>query len=539
MGLRITVIIGIFGLLFSSLVINLYNIQLNKGEEYQAQAASIQKLNDALSAKRGSIYFTDKDGNRISAVINKDYPVIYAVPSEVTDPIRTAQVLGAFIGLSRDELIPILSKKDDPYEPLVRRATPEQISLLDKEKLPGIEKKNESKRFYPLGKVASHLIGFSSIAKSGRYGVESYYDDRLTGTPGAANGDKVIRSVDGGDVYLTIDRNIQVEAEKTLDNLVTNFQATGGTIIVADPKTGKILAMTSRPNFDPNDYNKFDIKTFLNPAVQSVYEPGSIFKVITMSAGIDSGKITPDTTYIDTGSLTLNGKTIKNWDLKAHGKLTMANVIEKSLNTGAAFAERVMGHSIFHDYVVKFGFKEKTNIDLPGEITGSLRPIESDLRDINFATASFGQGISVSPISLITAISAIANGGNLMRPYINSELQPQVTRRVISEDTSRKVVAMMVSAVEKNILAKVNGYNVAGKTGTAEVPNFNTGGYTREVINTYVGFAPAYDPKFIILIKLDKPAGAPLSGITVVPAFRELAQYILNYYQVPPDNISR
>ena len=545
MGLRITVLIGIFALLYGALGLRMYDLQLRQGESLSAQAASIHELAGILTPKRGSIYFTDKDDGRIPAGINKDYPSIYAVPKEVIDPERTARILADIVGKSEGELIKILSKEDDPYEPLVKKATEEQAALLKKYDLAGIYVGDEPARFYPLGRTSSQLIGFTSIINDafgvglGRYGVESRYNDGLAGKPGKTKGDRLIKPKNGEDVYLTIDRNIQVQAESILSRLINQYGAVGGTVIVMEPKTGKVLAMLSKPDFDPNSYGQYEINTFLNPSVQSVYEPGSIFKVITMSAGIDSGKITPDTTFVDPGSLTLNGKTIRNWDLKAYGKVTMTNVIEKSINTGAAFAERTTGHNIFHDYLVKFGFKESTEIDLPGEIVGSLRPLEEDVRDINYATASYGQGVSLTPIRLITAVAAIANGGVLMRPYTNAESQPKVVRRVISEETSRKVIGMMVSAVDKAQIARIPGYNVAGKTGTGFVPNFSTGGYTDEVINTYIGFAPAYDPQFIILIRLDKPAGGPLAGLTVVPAFRELAEFIINYYSIPPDNIAQ
>jgi len=347
-----------------------------------------------------------------------------------------------------------------------------------------------------------------------------------------------VRPENGEDVYLTIDRNIQFQAEKILSELISEYSAEGGTVIIQNPKTGEILAMTSKPDFNPNNYGEFDIGRFLNPAVQAIYEPGSIFKVITMAAGIDSGKITPNTTYVDTGEVTLNGKTIKNWDLKAYGEVTMTRVIERSINTGAVFAQRAMGKDIFYDYLVKFGFKEKKGIELPGEIVGSLRPLEYDPRDINFATASFGQGISVTPIGLLTALSAIANDGVMMKPYINANSEPEVIREVISPHSARLVQEIMVSAVEKAEIPRIKGYNVAGKTGTAQIPNFYTGGYTDEVINTYIGFAPAYDPAVTVFVKLNKPAGAPLAGLTVVPAFRELTHFVLNYYGISPDDVN-
>ncbi len=225
-----------------------------------------------------------------------------------------------------------------------------------------------------------------------------------------------------------------------------------------------------------------------------------------------------------------------NWDKKAHGLQTMGGVIEQSINTGSIFAEKTMGHDIFYDYLKKFNFDKLTNIELPGELKGDLRNLKKG-KDVNFATASFGQGIAVTPVRLIAAVSAIANGGSLMKPLILNDGKEEVVGRVISEETARKVANMMVSAVKKNIIADIPNYSVAGKTGTAFVPDFVKGGYTEEVVNTYVGFAPASDPKFVILIKLDKPKDAPLAGQTVVPAFRELAQFILNYYNIAPDKL--
>lgn len=547
MGVRLTVIIAIFSLLYSSLVFKLYTVQVEERERYEAEAFSYNRASGLLNSLRGSVYFTDKDGTAVPVAINKEYPTIYAKPNKIADVDWAAEVLSEISLRDKDELLAILNKKDDPYEPIVKRATNEQVAMFEEKNFSCLDNKSDCVdveearlRFYPLGALASHLLGFVSADESvgGAYGVELYYEKELKGIAGVFEGDKVVEAAEVGEsLKLTIDLNIQREAEKILQNLVEKYKAEKGTVIVEDPKTGKILAMGNAPNFDLNSYSEYEVETFLNPAVQAVYEPGSIFKIITMAAGLDAGKITPETTYVDTGSLTLNGKTIKNWDLKAHGKINMTQVIEGSVNTGAAFAERTLGHDLFYEYLVKFGFKDKTNIDLPGEIVGSLRPLEFDKRDINFATASFGQGISVTPIALLRAVSAIANHGIMMKPHLNSEAEPVAIGRVISEKASREVIDMMVSAVDKAEIARIRGYTVAGKTGTAQVPDFKRGGYTDEVINTYIGFAPAYDPKFVILIKIDKPDGAPLAGLTVVPAFRDLAQFVLNYYNIPPDDL--
>jgi cell division protein FtsI (penicillin-binding protein 3)/stage V sporulation protein D (sporulation-specific penicillin-binding protein) len=260
-----------------------------------------------------------------------------------------------------------------------------------------------------------------------------------------------------------------------------------------------------------------------------------------MASGIDAGKITPETTYVDKGSVTINGRKIENWDLKthgAHGRVTMTGVIENSINTGAIFAQQQTGNETFKEYFLRFGFGEKTAVDMPGELSGDIKLLfRRDAPAVAFATASFGQGVAATPLQIVNAFSAIANKGVLMRPYVNAALAPKEVRRVVSEDTAKKVAKMMVSAVDKAEVAKVSGYSIAGKTGTAFIPDFKNGGYTDFVINTYVGFGPTSDPRFVILIKLTKPEGIPLAGTTVVPAFRELAQFLLNYYQVPPDRI--
>lgn len=530
---RFIFLLFFFGGLYSLLIFKIYDIQLKKGDYYSYKAEVQQRAGGELELIRGNIYFTDKNNNLIPAVLNKEYPEIYVVPKEIRkdgDAKQYAEKLSPLVNIPIEELERKLNKPDDQYELLVQKAEPEQVEQIKELNLKGVYIKNRLLRYYPAGNLAAHVLGFIGPSAdqdelAGRYGIELYFNDLLAGKTGQANGKNLVS---------TIDRSIQAQAEETLDNLIKQYDAVGGTVIVQEPTTGKILAMGSLPNFDPNNYSTSEIGDFLNPAVQAVYEPGSIFKVITMAAGIDSGKITPETTYYDSGSVTFNGRTIRNWDLKAYGTQTMAGVIENSINTGAVFAERKTGHDIFYNYLLKFKLNELTGIALPGEVIGDFKNLKNG-RDINFATASFGQGVSVTPIRLINAISAIANNGVLMKPYILAGDSPQEVGRVISAETAKKVTKMMVSAVKKNIIADIPNYSVAGKTGTAFVPDFQNGGYTDDVINTYIGFAPAFSPKFIILVKLNKPAGAPLAGQTVVPAFRELAQFILNYYNIPPD----
>ncbi len=539
---RIGLLIFVFSSLYASLIFNLYNLQIKKGLFFSTQAANQNKIAELLNPIRGNIYFIDKDNKEVPAALNKEFPIIYAVPKEIENPEETALKISSIVSKSSDDLKKILSKPDDLYELLVYKALEEQVSQIKTLGIKGIYIKNQLLRFYPFGERAAHVLGFVSPNQNddtiaGKYGVEAHFNNLLAGKAGQIKGNLIIKPTDGNDLFLTIDPSIQLQAEEILKSLIKEYEATGGTVIVEEPKTGKILAMTSYPNFNPNKYWEFNLANFLNPAVQAVYEPGSVFKLFTMAAGIDSGKITPQTTYIDTGSVTLNERTIQNFEFKVYGKQTMANVIEHSINTGAVFAQRQIGNNIFYDYLKKFGFAEITGISLPGEVKGNLNNLIKG-RDINYATASFGQGVAVTPLQLINDVSAIANGGKLMKPYIIADERPQEIRQVVSESTARTVIEMMVSAVKINIIADIPNYSVAGKTGTAFVPNFKTGGYTEDVINTYVGFAPAFDPKFTILIKMDKPRGAINAGRSVVPAFKKFAEFLLNYYQVAPDELN-
>lgn len=541
MAFRFAFLFLLFTSLYGALGAQLYNLQIEQGGEYVKQAQSRTLASGLLIAPRGNIYFVDKNQSTIPAAIGKQFPAVYAVPKQIQDANEAAHALASVLPLSPDALFKKLNKPGDPYESILSKASGEEIQKLKELGLGGVYVDSEEHRFYPLGRIASQVLGFTTPDENGqsvgKYGLELFFDDMLAGKNGTVDGGSIVRSKPGENLTLTIDYHIQSRAESILEQLVKDWGAESGVVIVQEPKTGKVLAMAGKPDFDPNQYGTSEFKNFLNPAVQAIYEPGSIFKVITMAAGIDSGAITPETTYFDTGSLTLNGKTIKNWDLKGHGKITMTEVIEQSINTGAAFAEKQTGHDTFRQYLEKFGFTRATGIKLPGELKGSIAPLVHDPRDINFATASFGQGISVTPVALVNSISTIANGGVLMRPLVLADEKPEMLRKVISEDAAGKVRGMMVSAVDKAEVAKIPGYSVAGKTGTAQIPNFKKGGYTDQVINTYVGFAPASDPKFTILFKLDKPQGAPLAGATVVPAFRNLAEFILNYYSIPPDRV--
>ena len=527
MAFRLFTLIAIFGLLFGLLGYGLYRLQIEKSPYYAQRAETQIAATNQLVLRRGQIFFTNRANQQVPAAFNRDYPAVYAVPKDIKDPVKTSAVLAPVISWPEANLATALNNPKSLFKLLVDKISPEVAQAVTDLSLPGIYINNKQYRFYPYNNLASQLLGFVGLNEKnpqpvGLYGVEKKWDVDLSA---------------GKNLNLTVDRDLEAESDQILTDLVNKFKAAGGTIIIQEPQTGKILAMVNKPDFNPNDYKNSTIANFINPSVQSVYEPGSVMKPITMAAGIDLGAITPETTYVDKGEVTLNGKTIKNWDLKAHGKITMTNVIEDSVNTGVVFVESQIGNANFLTYLKKFGFGDNSGIDLPDEVAGSLRNLEKKaLRQIDFATAAFGQGVAVTPVQLITAFSSLANGGLLMKPYINVADKPQVVRRVISEETSKKVVKMMQSAVEKAHVASIPGYQIAGKTGTAYIPDFKNGGYSNDFVHTYVGFAPVTNPKFVILLKLEKPQ-AELAGLTVVPAFHDLAQFVLNYYNVPPDNL--
>ena len=536
MAYRFTTIVVLLVLAFAYLGFHLYQLQLVRGGYYYAQAESEQSAAASNNANRGAIYFTDSNGNTLPAAIDQPFPIIYAVPTAIKDPSTTAATLAPILGMPVSTLKAIFSRPHDQYELLINKADPTVAAKVEALNIPGVYTQFEPERFYPLSTVASQVLGYvgpnpSGAGESGHYGLEGYYNSLLEGASSTSGV--------GQDLTVTIDPNIQIEAEKILDNLVQTTGATGGDVMVMDPKTGKILAMGSDPNFDPNNYGQFPIADFMNTDVQGVYEPGSIMKLLTMSAGIDSGKITPDTTYYDHGYVNVDKAHITNYNLTTEGAYgagtTMTQVIEHSINTGAIWAENTTGNAIYLSYMKKFGLDQKTGVDLPGEVAGNLSQLTPSAPQVDWDTAAFGQGVAVTPLELVDAISAIANGGLLMRPYLNAALQPQVIRRVISTSTAAQVAQMAVDAVDLAQVAEINGYSMAGKTGSAFIPNPKGGGYLNELTDSYIGWGPTSDPKFIAFIRLNTIPVTSLAAETVVPAWNQLAQWIINYYNIPPN----
>jgi len=553
---RLYFVLTIFVLIVGIIFWKLYFLQILHYQDFSQKAAAqvktSEQIKNDLQYIRGKIYFQTRDGSLIPVAVNKKFFEIYAVPKEINEVSKTAMILSKRLNLSYEDLIIKFSNKQSLYELLVKKTEEELAQKIKNLGLEGIYIKEYIGRYYPYKEFASQLIGYvKNDIKDfhGQYGLEKYYDDYLTNKSLSNNLfdflslKNLIYSRTNNDILTTIDFNIQKEVERILEENVKKWEAEGGSIIVMEPKTGKILAMANYPNFDPNNYSSYSINNFVNPCTQLVYEPGSVFKIITIAAGLDSQRITSQTEYYDNGEVVVNGKTIKNWDLKAHGLVNVFDIIAHSLNTGAVFMEKLIGHDIFHQYVLSFGFDQKTGIDLPNEIKGNINNLKT-FNDIYFATASFGQGISVTSIAMINAFSAIANKGLMMTPYIVESINdsegnqektfgPKLKKQVINEETAQQLRIIMVNSVDKNQIAAIKGYQIAGKTGTAQIPD-EFGGYSNQTIQTFIGFAPAENPKFIALIKLDRP-NSQLAGTTVVPMFHDFTKFILNYYEIPPN----
>lgn len=512
--------------------------------EYYLAKAKILIANNNNIAPRGGIFLTDKDSLPYAVALNKEFPLVYAIPQKIKEPQILAEKLGQILELDKETLIQKLSKINDPYEILKKRVSEEIIKAIKDQNETGLGIDDETLRYYPGDLYLSHAIGFLGFDKdgqTGQYGLEEYYNKELSGF------------ISNSDLILTIDLAIQSQAGSLLLKTINDWQADGGSIVVMNPKDGSILTMASFPDFDANNYSSVKNQDhFINPVTLKRYEPGSVFKPITMAIGIETGVVTPETEYYNTGTIKVGDKIISNSiPDKILGFQTMVKVLEQSLNTGAVFVEQKISKDIFLKYLKDFGIDSKTGIDI-SEISGDLSVL-GNMRDINFATASFGQGIAMTPIELIRALSTIANGGKLIRPHLVKKIvshngddynspagvKNESIKQIISSETSVKLINMMIKVVENGSgrRAGVSGYTIAGKTGTAQVPDLKIGGYKDEYIHTFVGFAPAYDPKFIALIKLDNPKGVRFAESTVVPAFSDLAKFIFSYLEIPPDKL--
>jgi cell division protein FtsI/penicillin-binding protein 2 len=561
---RINTLFVVISFFTAVILVKLFDLQVLKNNYYAALASGQHEIFENLVPERGQIYVEDKFSKELYPfAINKKLNLVYAVPKEIEDAGKTAEILEPILEISKDQLFSRLGKKDDLYEPLKHKISDEVTEKIKNENLKGIYFQPESWRFYPDGKLAAHILGFVGFVddkKRGLYGIEGYYNSLLSGDQGYLKSEKdamgrfisvgekfMEEAKDGSSVVLSVDRLIQFKVEKYLAEATKNYGAEKGSIIIANPKTGEIIALACYPTFNPNNYSEVEnVDVFRNSAIYDLYEPGSAFKPIVIVSAMDAGLVGPNTVFEDSGSIEVGKYTIRNFDGKGSGKVTATNILENSINVGMVQVAQLLGKERTYRYVSQFGFTDLTGIDLDVEIPTAIKEPRK-WADSDLATVSFGQGFSVTPMRLVTAFMSVANGGKLMQPHIVKKIirpdgseeiiEPKEVRQMISANTAATLSAMLISVVENGQakIAGVPGYRVAGKGGTAQVPNKEKVGYDpNQKITSFIGFAPADDPKFVMLVKFDNPKGEAWGVTTAAPVFSKIAQELFQYYQIPP-----
>jgi len=568
LGFLTAVIFLIGGVIF----FRLFTLQIFNHAFYAALAQGQYQVFANLIPERGQIFARDKYSETLFPLAsNQKLTLVYAVPKHIQNREEFAILLAPILEMDKEAILKRINKENDLYEPLKNKVTDEKVEVIKRLNLKAVGFTPESWRVYPEGGLASHVLGFVGYdgdQRKGRYGVEGYYEEKLAGKPGFLEAEKDVAgrwisigkkemkpARDGDDLILTIDRAVQYKVEAELKKAVEKWSADSGTIIVLDPQTGGILGMANDPDYNNNDYAAVsDINIFNNSAIFENYEPGSSFKPICMAIAVDSGAVSPQTTYTDTGAVNVGGYTIHNYDNKSYGVQTMTNVLERSINTGMVFVNQKTGAERLYQGLVNFGFNALSGIDLDTELQTAL-PQASTWRTSNLATIGFGQGIAVTPIQLVVATAGIANGGKILAPRIVAEIihhesdgeetreviEPKIAREAIKPATAGTLSAMLVSSMENGFAkaGSVSGYHLAGKTGTAQVPLQNAKGYEPDkVITSFIGFGPIEDPRFVILVKLNNPKSSETYHVvgenTAGPVFRAVAQFLVNYYQIAP-----
>ena len=558
---RIMLLFIVFTLFTGLIGFRLVSVQVFRAGQF-GQAAMAERLQEEIvPARRGTIF----DARGLRLAVNVPASRVSAIVAQIVDTRAVAAQLAPLIGRGAGEIEAALSQPNLQWVTLARRLDSDTIDAIRALKLPGIVFEPEQSRTYPFGALAAQVIGFTTNDNQGAYGVEGEYNSVIGGTPGKLVGERdgmgnvigLSPSVwdqprDGANVTLTLDSAVQRIIEEVLAKTVAAQNALGGTIVVQDPNTGAILGMASLPSYDPNQFgNVNDPSVYQNPAVSSVYEPGSTFKSIVMAIGIDDGVVTPDTVHNDAPGYveTADGQRITNNNGRVWGVETMWNVLERSTNLGAIFVSQRIGRERFYERLKEFGIGQPTGVDLQGEASGIFcQPNDTSCwNDTRYYTNAFGQGVAVTPLQLVNAVSAVINGGRLMQPYVVSEARsadgqrvetraPRVVRQVISSASSQTMRAMLESVVVNGTgqFAAVPGYRIGAKTGTADIPSPNGGYIPNATIASIVGFGPVENPRFTVLVKIDRPQQTPWGETAAGPALSEVLGRLFTLYGIAP-----
>jgi cell division protein FtsI/penicillin-binding protein 2 len=561
--LKLRIFSGLVLLVALLIILRLYFLQIVNADEYLMRAER-QYENREDVFDRGSIYFSRKDGTLISAAAVATGFRIALDARSLKDAETAYTALSAHLTLDREEFMQYAGEKEDPYEILASRVSKEAGEAIAGLDIPGIIVEHERWRTYPAGTKAAPTIGFVAYDDenkiTGRYGLERYYEETLvrkeTGLFGNffaelfANLESVAgdaRHAKEGDLVTSIEPMVQEKLGQVLAEVTATYGSTLTGGIIMDPATGEIIALDTNPTFDPNDFRSSDPNRFGNPLVEHVYEFGSIMKALTMAAGLDAGVISPGSTYDDTGCTTVSTKRFCNHDLKARGITPMQDVLSHSLNLGVAHIAKRLGHDQFRTYFSSFGFGTETGIDLPSEVRGQMKNLDGNV-DVEFATASFGQGIAVSPVEMIRALGALAHGGEIVTPHLvkairlENGIEKKISwgdaERVFSAEAAEQTTRMLVTVVDEALAGgtvKIDEMSVAAKTGTAQVAGPEGGYEAGKYFHSFFGYFPAFSPRYIILLYTREPQGVQYASETLTHPFMDLAEFLISYYDIPPD----
>lgn len=537
--------------------LRLFYWQVVKGEGLADTALSQYTSQYTIFPNRGRILAADLS----FLAANEPAYLLYAEPKKLPDSGDYVDKIAQILDIEEASIAARINP-DKAWVPVEHNITEKLREEIKRLKISGIGFEKESRRFYPEGSSSAHLLGFVGRAHSGEplgyFGLEGYYDEVLRGKPGFVRQERDalgvpipignqerIEPIDGADVQTFIDKGIQKLIEERLQKGIERYEASAGGVLVIRPDTGHILAMASFPAYDPALHTEYTPDLYKNPLIADTFEPGSTFKILTMAAAINEKKVKPDTTFNETGPVEVQGYRIRTWNNEYKGETTMTQILERSSNVGMVFVSEKLGKDLFYDYMKNYGFGKKTGIDLQEEVASSLRP-RREWKKIDLATASFGQGIAVTPIQLIRASATIANGGLLVTPRVvdrikslegkDIKLEPEPSKRVFSSATAAIISEMMVSAVENGEAkwAKPKGFRIAGKTGTAQIPI--KGHYDPEkTIASFIGFAPVENPQFIMLVVLREPSSSPWGSETAAPLFFDITRDIFAYLGISPN----
>ncbi len=568
MVIRLRILSGVAIVVALLLGVRLYFLQIVHGEDYALDAQGQYQEQSPDTEERGTIYFSSTDGGLVSGAVMQTGWRIAIAPKNISDPESVYVQLNAITSVDQERFFNSAAKVNDPYEEVAFRVDDGAAKQIRALKIPGVLLVHDQWLNYPAGILAAQTVGFvgyqgSNTSRVGVYGLERQWQDALSISSSGlyvnpfaeifANLQSAFASdvsAQKGSIVTTIEPTVQARLEDALNGVMETYSTRIAGGIIMDPQSGEIFAMAMRPSFDPNTYNTVtDASVYANALVEGRFELGSIMKAITVAAGIDSGAITTQTTYDDKGCIQRSGKTICNYDLKARGVVPMQEVLNHSLNLGASFITEKMGYPSFTRYMKAFGFGEKTNIDVPNEVTGDISTLGSGTGpDVNYDTASFGQGVSVSPIAMIRALSALGNGGTLPNPHVVKaiRLDSGITRsipippnvRVLSTTTAQIVSNMLVTVYDDALLngeIKHDRYSIAAKTGTAQIAIPGAGYSKTKYLHSFFGYFPAHDARFIIFLFAVEPHGVEYASATLARPFDEIEQFLINYYSIPPD----